>query len=109
MFDASFMRQKNALTFSSAGSLNIKGPNKNPDLMPFMRLSFFAISGNNFAETKISQKQKGEKKVKAKKLELNQETLKNLAQKQHGPNAACTLNSDLSLVNTGCVHTQCAC
>lgn len=56
------------------------------------------------------EKLKGEpKEVKAKKLELNQETLKNLIQKQYSPNALCTLHSDQSFVNTGCMHTQCAC
>jgi hypothetical protein len=44
--------------------------------------------------------------VKVKKLELNQETLKNLTQKKPG---FCTLNSDQSFVNTGCLHTQCTC
>ena len=41
-----------------------------------------------------------------KKLQLNQETLKNLVHKQ---NFVCTLNSDQSFVNTGCMHTQCNC
>ena len=41
-----------------------------------------------------------------KKLQLNQETLKNLVQRQ---NFVCTLHSDQSFINTGCVHTQCAC
>jgi hypothetical protein len=53
--------------------------------------------------------EKGEKEVKPKKLELNQETLKNLVQKEYSSKVACTLNSDQSFVNTGCHHTQCAC
>jgi hypothetical protein len=47
--------------------------------------------------------------VKIKKLELNQETLNTLIQKQHNQPAFCTLNSDASFVYTGCYHTQCAC
>jgi hypothetical protein len=38
--------------------------------------------------------------VKIKKLELNQETLNTLIQKQHNPNAICTLNSDASFYYT---------
>ena len=45
--------------------------------------------------------------MKVKKLALNQETLVNLV--QPSPNAACTLHSDQSFINTGCVATQCAC
>ena len=48
------------------------------------------------------------KEVKIK-LELHQETLKNLVQKEYNANALCTLHSDQSFVNTGCFHTQCAC
>jgi hypothetical protein len=47
--------------------------------------------------------------MKTKKLELNQETLKDLVQKQYSRNAFCTLNSDQSFVFTGCTPTQCNC
>ena len=62
-----------------------------------------------FSREKVLQEKRRTKEVKAKKLELNQETLKNLIQKQYSPNALCTLHSDQSFVNTGCMHTQCAC
>lgn len=65
------------------------------------------MSGNNFKEEKFCKRIGEIKEVKAtKKLQLNQETIKNLIQKQ---NFACTLHSDQSFVVTGCLPTQCNC